>query len=90
MAHGLKCYCCGENITSDTHYYCYNCVKILKNMFDTNIADFGGEYFEILENPHPSSHCISCGEFENRRIIDVRHICDKCVIEELIAYEQNK
>ncbi|MDP4091980.1 MAG: hypothetical protein Q8920_01315 [Bacillota bacterium] len=88
MAHSLKCYCCWKNATSNTHYYCFKCIKKLKKMFDNNIADFGDKCFEILENPHHSSHCISCGEFEDRRIIDVKCICNKCVMEELLAYEQ--
>lgn len=50
MAHGLKCYCCGVNTTSITHYYCYDCVKKLKNMFDSNNAYFGTECYEIVEN----------------------------------------
>ena len=83
MAHGLKCYCCGHSPTSDAHYYCRNCLVKLKNMFDTNSAVWSGVEYEILESPHQSSHCVSCGQHENRRIIDALLICDKCVESEL-------
>ena len=83
MAHGLTCYCCGKNETSDAHYYCRDCVVKLKNMFETN-------QIEISESPHHSYHCISCGEHENRRIIDELLICDKFVESELKQYEQER
>jgi len=90
VAYGRKCYCCWKNATSETHYYCYECIQKLKLMFDNNKADFGNKYFEILDNPEHYDHCISCGEYENRRIIDIKHVCDKCVIEELIDYEEGR
>ena len=70
MAHGSNCYCCWNNKTSDIHYYCYDCLLKLKNIFATNRAVFGDSEYGIIENPHHSEHCISCGEFESRRIID--------------------
>ena len=87
MAHGLKCYCCWEKETSDTHYYCYECIKKLKHIFEVNRAVFDDVEYEILENPHHSAHCYRCCEWENRRIIDEKFICDKCVMEELKDYE---
>ena len=89
MAHGLKCYCCGKSETSDAHYYCRDCLVKLKTMFKTSRAIFDGEEYEILENPHHSHHCVSCGQHENRRIIDRMLICDKCVESELWEQADN-
>lgn len=86
MAFGRKCYCCGEAETSDTHFYCYSCVKELNEMFIKNRAVFGSKHYEILDNPLYSDHCVSCGEHTNRRIIDVWHICEKCISNELAEY----
>ena len=88
MAHGLKCYCCGHNPTPGAHYYCRNCLAKLKNMFETGRAVFDSKEYEILENPHHSYHCISCGQHEDRRIIDVLLICDICVETEVLQYSQ--
>ena len=87
MAHGLKCYCCSQKEKSDAYYYCQDCLFKLKNMFGVNRAVFYNKEYKIIENPHHSEHCISCGEFENRRIIDEMFICDKCVELELLQYE---
>jgi len=89
MAHGLKCYCCGKSETSDAHYYCRDCLARLKSMFETNRAVFDGVEYEILENPHHSHHCVSCGQNEDRRIIDVMLICDKCVEAEIQGREDH-
>ena len=80
MAHGLKCYCCGITETGD-RYYCYECLKKLKAIFESECCN-------ILETTHHSQHCNSCGEWENRRIIEEVHVCDKCVKQELLEYEQ--
>ena len=87
MAHGLKCYCCGKNPTSDAHYYCRDCLAGLQNMFGTDRAVFDGKEYDIMENPSHTHHCVSCGEHEGRRIIDEILICDRCVSEELAAYK---
>jgi len=84
MAHGLKCYCCGQAPTSEAHYYCRDCLAKLHIMFETNRAVLNGVAYEIMENPHHSNHCVSCGEHENRRIIDALLICDKCVETEFV------
>ena len=81
MAHGLKCYYCGENPNDDKHYLCYDCVKKLRAMFDNNEA--------IIENPSFVHHCVICGAHENRKIIfEMIPVCDKCVVNELLDYEQ--
>ena len=79
MAHGLKCYHCGESATSNTHYLCFECLKKLEIMLVDG---------KIIENPSFIHHCVVCGEYENRKIIDsMIPICDKCVVEELLEYE---
>ena len=85
MANGMKCYCCGEKETTDKYYFCYECVKKLKGIFDRNS-------FEVFENPPYAHHCNSCGENENRRIvcIDFAFICNKCVEMELSQYEKKR
>ena len=82
MAHGLKCYCCGVNATGD-RYYCHQCLKELQDIFNT-------DSYEILHKPDSTEHCNSCGEWENRKIINklCSYICDKCVVEKLLQYEQ--
>jgi len=63
------------------HYYCYDCIKKLKELFDNRETI-------IMENAHHSYHCISCGQHEDRKIIDADGllICNKCVTDELTAY----
>jgi len=56
-------------------------------MFDSNRAVWGDEKYEIIENPPHSNHCVSCGQHENRKIIDGLFICDKCVEREIRVYE---
>lgn len=91
MAHGLKCYCCGENNTSDEFYYCLQCLKKLQIMFNSNK--------NLINDPQHYNHCISCGEFKNRKILytggscsfpdhgdDGIPICNRCVEDELKRY----
>lgn len=95
MAHGLKCYCCGTNNTSDDFYYCLECLEKLQQMFANNE--------NVLSTPTHCDHCISCGEFENRKILwtggskyflkhsgDGVPICDGCVEGELSRYGDTK
>ena len=89
VAYGRKCYCCGERDPARSElYYCRNCLLRLEQAF----ASGGG----VLSRPRHWDHCISCGEFEDRRILytgrtgvfpaqagDGVPICDRCVEEEL-------
>ena len=90
-----KCYCCGINEISDEFFYCIDCLKKLKEMFDKNE--------NIIDNPNSTEHCISCGEFENRKILwtgnsrcfpnhhgDGIPICNICVESELKKYKELK
>ncbi len=86
-----KCYCCGINEISSEFFYCIACLKKLKEMFDNNE--------NIIDNPNGTEHCISCGKFENRKILwtgnstyfsnhngDGIPICSICVESELKKY----
>lgn len=91
MAYGLKCYCCGVNKPNSPElYYCKSCLLILSKAFEANNKG-------ILRNPQHYDHCISCGEWEDRRIIWTGHtalfpsikgagvpICECCIKEELL------
>ena len=92
MAFGKKCYCCGNVYPKDNLYYCEECLMKLNKAFETGKG--------VLYNPKPYDHCISCGQYEDRKIVytgntgffpdhprDMSPICDKCVQEEL---EKNK
>ncbi len=81
MAYGLKCYCCGLAYTTNEFFYCIECLQKLKMMFDNAEG--------VIEKPGHMNHCISCGEYENRRIVyvnDVTPICEMCVADELGRY----
>ena len=92
MAYDLKCYCCGNKFTSNDFYYCLECLVKLNEMFEKNV--------NVVKEPNYSNHCISCGEFENRKILyngnseyfpEIKGegvpICDICVKEELNKYK---
>lgn len=82
-----NCYCCGVNKTIKENYYCHSCLKVLYWIFNTNIVG-------IENKPAHAEHCISCGQWENRRILwtgrtgyfnhqgDGVSICEWCVHEE--------
>jgi|AKZA01.1.fsa_nt_gi hypothetical protein len=90
MAHGSKCYCCGANKPIQAHcYYCQMCLLKLSKIF--KIKDDG-----IINKANHSTHCGSCGQWKNRRIImtgnttyfnchqgDGIPICENCVNEEI-------
>ena len=90
MAHGRKCYCCGENEPiQEVSYYCQSCLLKLSKILNTNERG-------IISKANYSEHCGSCGQWENIRIImtgntiDFSHhqgdgipICENCVIEEM-------
>jgi len=85
MAHDLKCYLCWKNETSDNHYYCYDCIQVLKRHLDLNI--------NFVKNVQYADHCVSCGQFENRKIIlmnEVVLICEICIMSELSDYDNNR
>ena len=81
------CYWCGEQPAEGSGYYCRDCLVTLQRLFDD-----GGP--GIVETPAFWEHCISCGQWEDRRILwtgrtgafahggDGVPICDKCVAEE--------
>ncbi len=88
-----KCYCCGINEISSEFFYCIECLKKLKEMFDNNE--------NIIDNPNGTEHCISCGKFDNRKILwtgnsryfsnhngDGIPICSICVESELKKYKE--
>lgn len=88
MAFGRKCYCCGvDDPVSSESFYCKSCLVKLSKAFKDNSEG-------VLNFPKHIDHCISCGQWEDRRIVytglfsdhsgDVgMPICDKCVEEEL-------
>lgn len=85
MAAGQKCYCCGIAETTDELFYCYDCLQKMKIMFDNNI--------NVIEHPMHQEHCISCGEWENRRIVyphQATFVCDRCVEREMKKYKDEE
>ncbi len=95
MGHGLKCYCCCINdpILNDS-YYCEICLQKLSKAFKDNV-------YGIIDKPKHMEHCISCGEWEERRIIltgrgglfssqvgDGVPICERCVRKELLKLQE--
>lgn len=89
MAFDRKCYCCGRNEPAlPALFYCKECLLSLSDIFKHNGPG-------ILERPRHADHCISCGEWQDRRILytgrtgrfpahpgDGIPICDHCVDEE--------
>lgn len=81
------CYCCGERFAEGDGYYCRDCLLKLKRLF-------AQESPGIVAEPKLQEHCISCGQWEERRILwtgqtglfdhegDGVPICEKCVEEE--------
>ena len=95
MAFGKKCYCCEEVYPKDVLFYCEECLMKLSKAFKTGEG--------VVLNPKHYDHCISCGEYENRKIVytgntrlfpthpkDSVPICDKCVQEELKNTEKSE
>lgn len=94
MAYGRKCYCCGETYPAFSPlYYCKACLMKLEQAFAAGRG--------VLPQPKHSDHCISCGEYEDRKILYTGEtgffpaqlgggvpICEKCVREELGLYEE--
>ena len=86
-----RCYCCGLRNVQGEHYYCLDCLSKLQRLF---VEDGPG----IVKNPQHQEHCISCGQWEERRILwtgrtgvfdhagDGVPICEKCVAEEVACY----
>ncbi|MGY3777081.1 hypothetical protein [Isobaculum melis] len=83
-----NCYCCGIKKTTNENDYCDSCLKSLSRIFSTNAV-------AIEDKPVHADHCISCGQWENRRILwtgrtayfnhpgDGVPICEWCIQEEL-------
>ena len=93
MAFGKKCYCCGKVYPRDDLFYCDECLMKLSKAFETGEG--------VVFNPKHYDHCISCGEYKNRKIVytgntglfpthpkDSVPICDNCVQEELKKYKE--
>ena len=88
MAYDRPCYDCGDRSPIKPElYYCKDCLQKLKYMLDNGEG--------VLEEPTAGDHCISCGQYENRRILytgkstlfskhagDGIPICDRCVEQE--------
>lgn len=66
----MECFICGKKIQQG--YFCDEHLKELKEML----------YLEknIIKNPNERHHCMICGEYQDRVIIEypnVGYICDK-------------
>lgn len=76
----MKCHICSKKINKA--FLCQDCcregVEHLKNNID------------IIENPDWRYHCLICGEYKDRKIVDFPSgpICDKCIHEELENYNR--
>lgn len=60
MAFGEKCYCCGKVYPRDDLFYCEECLMKLSKAFETGEG--------VVFNPKHYDHCISCGEYKNRKM----------------------
>lgn len=90
---GRKCYCCGKVYPKENLFYCKECLAKISKAFETEQG--------VILTPKHSDHCISCGEYEGRRIIytcdsgffpkhpkNTLPICNKCVEKELEEYKK--
>lgn len=70
----MECYVCSKKL--DKEYLCEQCVNLILKMLEANT--------HVISNPKWENHCLICGEYEDRVIIDVPNcgpICGKCLSE---------
>ena len=88
---GRKCYCCGEVYPKENLFYCEECLIKIRKAFETEQG--------VVVHPKETDHCISCGEYDGRRIVytgnsgffpkhpkDTLPICNKCAEKERKEY----
>jgi hypothetical protein len=70
----MECFICSEKLKK--RHLCNQCSNLVDKMLETKS--------NIIKNPEWINHCLICGEYEERVIVDVSNcgpICDKCIRE---------
>lgn len=73
----MECYICANKL--ENKYLCTKCYEMVIDMLQSKS--------NIVTNPKWEQHCLICGEYKDRIIIDVPNcgpICNRCV------YNQNE